>query len=185
MGTNFNLNLYVKKKFHYNTYQDFGRWHLKVRITLTFPQYPEGEDNRRTLHALWGNTTDSCARGCGAFRHDFCTCKWFVFFVFLKFTISVLKRLKEGPPSPWPPPQPTKKRPGRKPKATPPEDTPATAPENIPAPRCKILSLLFGPQNWTLCSKKRRIRNLRISKSFYFSIKALPIRIFSNPRDWN
>jgi hypothetical protein len=29
IGTNFNLNLYIKKKFHYKTYQDFGLWHLK------------------------------------------------------------------------------------------------------------------------------------------------------------
>jgi hypothetical protein len=46
-------------------------------------------------------TINSCAQGCGAFRHDFC--KYFVFFVFLKFIMSVLKRLKKGPLSPWPP----------------------------------------------------------------------------------
>jgi hypothetical protein len=69
-------------------------------------------------------TTDSCAQGCGAFRHDFYTCKWFVFFVFLKFTMSVPKRLKEGPPSPRPPCNLPRKELAESPRP-PPEDTPS------------------------------------------------------------
>jgi hypothetical protein len=52
-------------------------------------------------------TTDSCARGCGAFRPFAPASGLF----FLKFTMSVLKRLKEGPPSPHPPHNQEKSRP--------------------------------------------------------------------------
>jgi hypothetical protein len=70
-------------------------------------------------------TTDSCARGCGAFRHDFCTCKWFVFFVFLKFIMSAPKRLKEGPLSPWPPCNLPRKEPAESPRPPPPRGYPS------------------------------------------------------------
>jgi hypothetical protein len=106
-------------------------------------------------------------------------------FAFLKFTMSVPKRLKEEPPSPWPPRNLPRKELAESPRPPPPRIPRPLHQRIFPPPHLKILTLLFGPQNWTLCSKKRRKRNLRILKSFYFSIKAFLICKFSNPQDWN
>jgi hypothetical protein len=83
--------------------------------------------------------------------------------------MSVLKKLKEGPPSPRPPHNLPRKEPAKSPRP-PPLRISQLLHRRIFQPRWKIPTLLFGPRNWTLCSKKRRIRNLRISKSFYFSM---------------
>jgi hypothetical protein len=93
------------------------------------------------------------------------------FFVFLKFTMLVLKRLKEGPPSPRPPHNLPRKELAESPRP-PPLRIPRPLHQRIfQPPRWKILTLLFGPRNWTLCSKKKRMRNLRILKSFIFRSK--------------
>jgi hypothetical protein len=57
--------------------------------------------------------------------------------------------------------------------------------EKIPAPPLENPDPAFWTAKLDTLLKKKEIRNLRISKSFYFSIKALRICMFSNPRDWN
>jgi hypothetical protein len=84
------------------------------------PNTPRGKITEGPCMHCGVITTDSCAWGCGAFRHDFCTCKWFVFFVFLKFIMSVPKRLKEGPLSPRPPRNLPRKEPAESPRPPPP-----------------------------------------------------------------
>jgi hypothetical protein len=97
------------------------------------------------------------------------------------YNVSSEKTKRRASVSPAPP-QPTKKRAGRKPKATPPEDTPATALENIPAPPLENPDPAFWTAKLDTLLKKKENTEFKDIKILLFFDQSTPDpHVFQSP----
>jgi hypothetical protein len=95
--------------------------------------------------------------------------------------MSVLKRPKEGPPSPCPPYNLPRKEPAKSPRPLPPENTLATAPENILAPLENPDPAFWTAKLDTLLKKKENMEFKDIKILLFFDQSTPNPHIFQSP----